>query len=271
MNDNPLNKLIVDDRELDKEKLTSLIFGNLGISKSGIVIILPGYVELSTKSKIISYLLAKKAAKVMELSGSDLTTTKEIIDKTGLPEGTVKRELHELRQMRLVSNEQGYFVPDYAIHMISIEKRSSTKRKKSTHVDYKSTKRTSRGKMKVKLSDKVEKLLQISQDTIDHGLVELMLRPGMYLERSLAVLKIARDNNINELTPSEIETFLKDKIRAGGIWKSNISLYLGKKGTRYVDRFKDDFGSGFAYRIMAPGENLLEDTIKDFSKEKVQE
>ena len=83
-----------------------------------------------------------------------------------------------------------------------------------------------------------------------------MLKPGFNLERSLAVLKIARDNGINDLTPAEIEIFLKDKIRAGGIWKSNISLYLGKKGTRYVDRYRDPSGSGYTYRIMVLGEHF---------------
>ena len=72
-------------------------------------------------------------------------------------------------------------------------------------------------------------MLQINQESIAPELIDLMLKPGFNLERSLAVLKIARDNGINDLTPAEIEIFLKDKIRAGGIWKSNISLYLGKR------------------------------------------
>ena len=124
MSDDPLNKLIVDSDELDREKLTSLILGNLGISKSGEIIILPGFVDLTTKSKILSFLLAKKASKVMSLSATDLAATKEIVQRTGLPEGTVNRELFELKEMRLILNEQGYFIPDYAIHLISIEKKT---------------------------------------------------------------------------------------------------------------------------------------------------
>lgn len=271
MSDDPLHKLIVDDKELDREKLASLILGNLGISKDGVVVILPGFVDLTTKSKILCYLLAKKASKVMTLSDSESAATKEIAQKTGLPEGTVSRELFELKDMRLIANEQGYFIPDYAVHLISIDKKSGeSKNAAESKAKRKSNRKNNSEAAKTKPSDKANQLLQVNQESISPGLIDLMLKPGLYLERSLAVLKIARENGIEELTPAEIENFLKNKIRAGGIWKSNISLYLGKKGTRYVDRFRDSTGSGFAYRIMAPGEKLLEDLVKSYSLENEQ-
>ncbi|MDP3988148.1 MAG: hypothetical protein Q8P80_03315 [Candidatus Levybacteria bacterium] len=263
MNDDPLRQLIVDSEELDKEKLASLILGNLGISKNGDAVILPGFTELTTKSKILSFLLAKKAAKVMSLSTDDSASMKEVSQKTGLPEGTVGRELSELKQIRLVSSEQGYFVPDYAIHLITIEKR--TEEKKSQHIKStprKAAKKISNEGIKTERSNKIDLLLKINLESIKPELIDLMLKPGSYLERSLAVLKVARDNGIDDLTPAEIEAFLKDKIRAGATWKSNISLNLGKKGTRYVDRYRDPSGNGFTYRIMIPGEQLLEETLK---------
>lgn len=270
MNDNsPLQKLIVDAEALDKEKLASLITGNLGISQAGEVIILAGFNSLSTKSKILSLLLARKAAKVMGLAEREEANTKDITQKTGLPDGTVGRELSELKTARLITYENGYFVPDYAIHQISIG--TNTKSVSGSKRAVRKANRTgNQNPADVKKSDKIEQLLQIPQESIDSELIELMLKPGLTLERSLAVLKIARANNINELTPAEIETFLKDKIRAGGIWKSNISLYLGKKGTRYVDRVPDPAGSGYTYRIMIPGENLLDEALKKSNGEKPQ-
>lgn len=263
MDNNPLKQLIVDTEELDKEKLTSLILGNLGISKNGDVIILPGFLGLTTKSKILSFLLAKKAAKVMSLSTDDSASIKEISQRTGLPEGTVGRELSELKQMRLVSSEQGYLVPDYAIHLITIEKRTLEKNNQSIkRTPRKATTKINDKGVKTERSNRIDQLLKINQESIKPELIDLMLKPGLYLERSLAVLKVARDNSIDDLTPAEIEAFLKDKIRAGAIWKSNISLYLGKKGTRYVDRYRDPLGSGYTYRIMIPGEQFLEQALK---------
>lgn len=268
MNDDPLKQLIVDAEELDREKLTSLILGNLGISKNGDVIILPGFPELTTKSKILSFLLAKKAAKVMALSTDDSASIKEVSQRTGLPEGTVGRELSELKQMRLVSSEQGYLVPDYAIHLITIEKRTEEKNNQSIkRTPRKAAKKINNEGIKTERSNKINQLLQINQESIKPELVNLMLKSGLYLERSLAVLKVARDNGINDLTPAEIGTFLKDKIRVGGIWRSNISLYLGQKGTKYVDRYRDPSGNGFTYRIMIPGEQLLEETLKKSTKD----
>jgi len=264
MDNNPLKQLIVDTEELDKEKLASLILGNLGISKNGDVIVLPGFPGLTTKSKILSFLLAKKAAKVMSLSTDDSASIKEVSQRTGLPEGTVGRELSELKQMRLVSSDQGYLVPDYAIHLITIEKRTEEKNNQSIkRSPRKASKKIINKGEKTERSNRIDQLLKINQESIKPELIDLMLKPGLYLERSLAVLKVARDNGIDDLTPAEIEAFLKDKIRAGAIWKSNISLYLGKKGTRYVDRFRDLSGNGFTYRIMVQGEQLLEETLKN--------
>ena len=260
--DNPLQKLIVDAEALDKEKLASLIMGNLGISQTGEIIILPGFNSLATKSKILSVLLARKAARIMELTSTEKAGRRDIIEKTGLPEGTVGRELAELKTARLISYEDGYFVPDYAVHQISIETTTKTPSKGSKRPARRVNRTINQNPPDSKRSNKIEQLLQIQQESIAPELIELMLKPGLTLERSLAVLKIARDNNINDLTPAEIEVFLKDKIRAGGIWRTNISLYLGKKGTRYVDRFPDPTGSGFTYRIMVPGEKLLEEALK---------
>lgn len=263
--EDPLKQLLVDTKTLDKEKLTNLILGNLGISENGEVIILPGFSELTTKSKILSFILAKKAAKIMSLATNDSTTIKEISQRTGLPEGTLGRELSELKQLRLVLNEGGYFIPDYAVHLISIEKKSKTMEKQGAKRRIlRKTNRTNARGSQVDRSEKLSKLLQINQESIKPEFIDLMLKPGLYMERSLAVLKIARDNGIDDLTPGEVETFLKDKVRAGATWKSNISLYLGK-GTRYADRFRDPSGNGFTYRIMLPGEQFLEQTLKNLN------
>lgn len=267
MNDDPLKQLIVDTDELDKEKLTSLILGNLGVSKNGEVIILPGFSSLTTKSKILSFLLAKKAAKVMSLSKDESATIKEVSQRTGIPEGTVGRELSELRQQRFISSEQGYFIPDYVVHRISIEKRVEPEdNQNAKRVLRKISKKRNKEMDKTEEPNRIGQLLQINQESIKPELVDLMLKPGLYLERALAVLKVARDNGIDDLTPAEIEAFLKDKIRAGAIWKSNISLYLGRKGTRYVDRYRDPSGNGFTYRIMVPGEQFLEETLKKLKR-----
>lgn len=261
VNNDPLQKLVIDVTELDKEKLRSLLVDYLAISKEGQIVVLPNFSQLSTTNKILAIVLARRAAHALGLSEKDLISPKEIEEKTGIPGGTVRRELGELRDKRLLINIKGsYSVPNYAIPNISME--SLIKGQSSSVRALRKGERRSTKPMASK-SDRLQKLLQISQESIKPNLLNLMLAPGLYLERSLTVLKLARENEVDGLTPAEITAFLKEKIRAGGIYKENISYALGKKGTRYVDRFPDPSGKGYIYKIMVSGEKLLENKLAE--------
>lgn len=74
------------------------------------------------------------------------------------------------------------------------------------------------------------------------------------LDRSLMVLQIAlTEHNIDGLTPSVIASILTEKFRIN-TYKPAVSMALGK-ATDLVNRIPE--GSGFLYKIMAPGEEYL--------------
>ncbi|WP_140843196.1 hypothetical protein [Variovorax guangxiensis] len=74
------------------------------------------------------------------------------------------------------------------------------------------------------------------------------------LDRALMILKIALDeHNIDGLAPSDIAKVLRDKFRVSAP-DSAIRMAL-TRAAKLVDRVPN--GSGFLYRIMAPGEGHL--------------
>lgn len=80
---------------------------------------------------------------------------------------------------------------------------------------------------------------------------------GKYLEKSLIILKIAKDNyNIDGLTPAEITVILRDKIRVARIHQPNISLTLGDpKNSRYLSRVP--FKGSYFYKLTKLGEDFI--------------
>lgn len=98
--------------------------------------------------------------------------------------------------------------------------------------------------------NRVETLLQKIDSTQHPGVVSV---PGN-LERALMVLKIAYDEHqIDGLSPSDIARVLRDKFRVSAA-DNAIRMALTRAST-LVDRVPN--GSGFIYRIMAPGEAHL--------------
>lgn len=265
----PLESLIVDAANLDRERLSSVLNGYLGLSKIGGIVLLPNYSGLDTKSKLLGILLAQRAACALGLTTVNSLAPKQIELMSGIPGGTIRRELAELASKRLLINNNGvYSVPDYAINNINLATSDSQKPN-----NLRSAKRVKRMVAKPinTQSDNgeignIDKLLLIDKEQINRSYVDLMLKPGLYLERALAVLKIARDNDIESLTPTEITTFLKEKMRAGGVRRENISLALGR-GTRYVDRYPDPKSGGYKYKIMVPGDELLEGAANENNNE----
>lgn len=262
--DNPLLKLVVDTNELDKKKLTELLEGYCGISKEGQIRPMPNFSRLNTTSKILAVLLAKKASQVLNYTDTNELSPKAIESITGIPGGTVRFKLMELRQKRLIDGEKGsYSIPNHAVLKINLEtEQRPAKSTKSSKARVHSTKTDQIS------SEELTKLFNIDQTLIGEKKLDLLLSPGRYLERSLAVLSIAREIGVEALTPNEIARFLKEKIRTS-VRSENISLALGR-GTRFVDRFPDHQTGGYRYRIMAAGDRLLEDAIKQ-SGAKIQE
>lgn len=255
LTDDPLSKLKVDTEELDRKKLAELLDGYCIISKEGQIRPISNFPQLDSRSKILAIILAQKAAKALGLTKTDQIASSLIESVSGLPGGTVRVKLMELRQQRVVDSIKGsYSIPNHSIIDISLNIGQNLKKDASpTRTKGHSTKTTQPD------SEEFTKLLQINQEQIGEKRLNLLLSPGKYLERALAVLAIAREVGVDALTPSDITKFLKEKIRVNVI-RENISLALGR-GTKYVDRSPNGQGGVYSYRIMVAGDKLLEDTL----------
>ena len=78
---------------------------------------------------------------------------------------------------------------------------------------------------------------------------------GKLLEKSLAVLKLARDQlGIDGLTAPQISDILIKKFRVSSVYRQNVSSDLSK-ATQYVHRLKT--GNEYKYLLMAAGESRL--------------
>jgi len=90
----------------------------------------------------------------------------------------------------------------------------------------------------------------------------LFTAKGSLVEKSLAVLKLARDEfGIEGLTPSQIKEILTRKFRVSGVHAANISRDLGGS-PEYVSRISDDKGRT-AYLLMVRGEQRLKEVLSE--------
>ncbi len=118
MPDDPLSNLLLNAQDIDRASLARVLQDFLGIDKtSGKVILKPGFNKLSSRQKVLAYLLGKKVAKLLGKIDNELTSPKDIPDETGIPKGTVNPKLRELFESHLVkqSKEGEYYIDSYQI------------------------------------------------------------------------------------------------------------------------------------------------------------
>lgn len=255
----PLSQLVIDADELDRQKLTELLNGYCVIAKDGQIRAITNFPSLDTTSKIVAILLAQKAVNALGFSDTDQISPKQIELISGLPGSTVRGKLGGLREQRVVESINGkYSIPNHSILHIALNTEERSEK------DIAAKKRTQGPRKKKINSESLEKLLQVEQNQIGTKRLSLLLHSGKYLERALAVLAIAREIGVESLSPSDITQFLKEKIRIKVI-RENISLALGR-GTKYVDRFRLGHNGAYGYKIMLPGEKLLEEALASITE-----
>lgn len=87
---------------------------------------------------------------------------------------------------------------------------------------------------------------------------------GKLLEKSLAVLRIARDDlAIDGLTAPQIAEILVKKFRVARVHGGNVSRDLGT-ANQYVHRVKA--GDGYMYMLMKSGETRLDELLAELEK-----
>jgi len=118
MEQDPLSDLLLDAAEVDRARLARALRDILGVdTESGCVVPKPGFSNLSTRNRVLAYLLGKKAAMLLGKAESEAVSPKDIPGETGMPSGTVYPKLKELREARLVSQTESsaYYVASHQI------------------------------------------------------------------------------------------------------------------------------------------------------------
>lgn len=258
------DKFLIDATTMDENRLEQLIAPYLyGIDKgTGQPYFKSEFNLLSSREKVLLLLLTLKVSKLLGKRKTDSSSWDEISSLLHMPGGTVRPILSMLRSEALVGQNEdlSYYIPNHALSHLSFEERKA--------VTADETDTGQRNEVSVGLAEqrsnkrKVYKKRTIRFEiprTVWEPYVMSLSRKGYYLERSLLVLKLAKDAGFDGLTPAEIESFMRDSVRSP-ISKSNISYFLGKSPSSLTDRIPD--GKGFRYRIMRTGEERVADYVK---------
>jgi len=100
----PLKSLLLDGKEVDRARLAQGLADILGVDQNdGRLVLKPGFNALSTRHRVLAYLLGVKASHLLGLAEREDVANKEIIESTGMPPGTVNPKISELRDARLVT------------------------------------------------------------------------------------------------------------------------------------------------------------------------
>jgi hypothetical protein len=111
----PLRELLVDAAEVDRQAIANVLKGRVSIdSKSGRIVLGPGYQALDARKKVLTILLAQKAALLLKISEGEALTNAEVTHLTGLAPGTSAPSLKSLRELRLVTQTgtKAYYIPN---------------------------------------------------------------------------------------------------------------------------------------------------------------
>jgi predicted transcriptional regulator len=131
MEQDPLSSLIVKKQELDRKLLAEVLAPYVRLDQeSGIIMQTPEFISLTNADKILVFLLARKAAKTLNLlSEPENLSPKAISTLTGINYDSVKPTLSALFKKRILQkNGDAYLVPDHAILMVRSQLETAAKK-----------------------------------------------------------------------------------------------------------------------------------------------
>lgn len=116
----PLEKLLVNREELDREMLATALAGLVHIDKNnGEIVLTRKTTQFPKKMQLLVYLASRKAAKALNLVEKEETSSSAIQIALGMSGGTVRGQLSMLVKDRLVKNNKGdYFLPNYSVDQV---------------------------------------------------------------------------------------------------------------------------------------------------------
>src|SRR3989442_2466722 len=131
MNEDPLSGLVVRKQDLDRKLLAEVLAPYVRIDQdSGTIIPTPAFADLTIAERILVFLLARKAAKPLNLSTEpEELSPKAISSLTSINYDSVKPTLSQMHKKRILQKVgQAYLVPDHAILMVRSQLKGAKER-----------------------------------------------------------------------------------------------------------------------------------------------
>lgn len=122
MGSDPLERLMVDEQAIAREDLAVVLAPYVGITKSGEIILTEDASRLNAATRLLAVLLAVWAAHLLGVRPRAGATPTELVELSGLPSGTVRPKLSELRKRRLVTKQGA----DYLVPLASVRLAAAT-------------------------------------------------------------------------------------------------------------------------------------------------
>ena len=147
--------------------------------------------------------------------------------------------------------------------LLEAENSSGGRQKQSSSKKRRQSSKSTTSKAKLKDIDETITSLITKINRTEHQ--EYFSKMTKLLDKAIYVLKLALDNGVDGLVPSQIEYILREKFRQKGT-KNAISMAL--MDSKYVDRkpITIQGGNGYSYHLMAPGEEYVKNKIAEWDK-----
>jgi hypothetical protein len=100
----PLESLLLDAAEVDRARLAAALRDSVGVdTKTGGIVLKPGFNNLTSRQKVIAYLLGRKAAHLLQKNDGEAATVTTLQKETGMPVGTIGPYLRQLLKDKVIS------------------------------------------------------------------------------------------------------------------------------------------------------------------------
>ena len=131
-----LNSLLVSEKQADEKLILDILQPYVRIGKdTGLVIPNEAFNRLSVKSRLLVYLVGRKAAKLKGIATQEATSLEVVASSIGEPLKYVRETESRLKKRGLVSRDKsGYFVPNTRLMHVKafLASAPNTRKKKKT-------------------------------------------------------------------------------------------------------------------------------------------
>lgn len=119
-NEDPLDRLIVDENEINRELLASILDGIVTIGKqTGQIIRQSAFDDLVSKQQVAVLLLAHRVRYERDLVDSEWASPAEIAELSGMARGTVRPKIRELTDDGIAEdNDSKYRIPPHRFQAV---------------------------------------------------------------------------------------------------------------------------------------------------------